>query len=423
MEVFIGFVRIIKGIIYLIIQTFIWMWWLVIPIVLFFIFRKIWLFYIQSKFLKKIKYHLLEIHIPKNIIKTPKSMENVFSTLYAIKIPPPKFKDKYLYGRIQLWLSFEIVGSSAGIAFYVRTPADYRNLVESQIYAQYPEAELVEVEDYVNFLPTFLPNQNYDLWGVEFAFAKPSPFPIRTYHYFEEEKEERRLDPLASLTEAMSKLKESERIWIQILIKPANDSWKKEGEQIINELLGKKPPKKEDPFYFLWQFLKNLVKAPIEPPTWDEIPKEGNDQSRIMFLTPGEKEVIEAIQRKISKLGFETVIRFVYIDSRSSFSRLNITSIMGSFYQFNSQNLNSFKIFFPSLPFGKGFFKKQKEFLKKAMLYQAYRDRRFNDEIGMILNTEELATIFHFPIILVEAPALRRLEAKKGEPPVNLPTI
>lgn len=350
-------------------------------------------------------------------------MENVFATLYAIKVSPPNFKEKYFQGKIQLWLSFEIVGSSAGIAFYVRTPADYRNLVESQIYAQYPEAELVEVEDYVNFLPHFLPNQNYELWGAEFSLVKPSPYPIRTYPYFEEEKEEKRLDPLASLTETMSKLKESERIWIQILIRPTDDSWKKEGDQIVDQLLGKKPPPKEDPFYFLWQFLRNLVKAPFEAPTWEEVSKESTDQSRMLFMTPGEREIIEAIQKKIAKLGFETVIRFLYIDDRSAFSRLNITSVIGCFQQFNTQNLNAFRIFRPSLPSAKGIFKKQKEFFKKVMLYRNYRERRFNYHIKAILNTEELATIFHFPIVSVEAPSLRRLEAKKGEPPTNLPTI
>jgi hypothetical protein len=94
---------------------------------------------------------------------------------------------------------------------------------------------------------------------------------------------------------------------------------------------------------------------------------------------------------------------------------------MGALQQFSTQNLNALKIYKPSSCSAQHPFKPQKEFLKKRLLYVAYRLRIFNPGIKSILNTEELATIYHFPIMTVETPFLRRIEAKKGEPPINLP--
>jgi hypothetical protein len=54
------------------------------------------------------------------------------------------------------------------------------------------------------------------------------------------------------------------------------------------------------------------------------------------------------------------------------------------------------------------------------MLYGVYRERLMPKDVN-ILNTEELATIYHFPTKMVEAPMVHRIEAKKGEPPAGLP--
>jgi len=417
------FFNILNGILNSILQVFAWVWWIVIPLGLIFIAWDFWKFYIHFKFLKTVKYNLLEIHIPKDIIKTPKSMENIFATFHATKMSIDTLKKKYIEGQTQLWLSLEIVGTGGGVAFYIRTPEQFRNLIEAQIYAQYPDAEIVEAEDYVSFLPKDLPNKYFDIWAAEFGLAKDSAYPIKTYPYFEEVKEEKRLDPIASWVETMSKLKSDERIWIQILTKYTGDDWKKEADKLVAKLAGKKSPKAEmGLFDWIWQFLRNLIKAPVVYPEWGEeaAEKEG-PASQMQSLTPGEKDIIKAIEEKASKLGFETVVRCIYIDRREAFSRLNVSSIMGGINQFNTQNMNAFKPFKPTSISAKPPFKSQKEFLKKRMLYLNYRMRMLNRHIKAILNTEELATIYHFPIMAVEAPFLRRIEAKKGEPPINLP--
>ena len=397
-----------------------WTWWIFIPIILFINIRDLWLGYVKSKFFKKVEYTLYQIKIPRYIEQSFKSMEDVFSTFHSIQISSPKFKDRYLKGKAQLWLSFEIVGDREnGVVFYVRTPNEYKYLVESQMYAQYPDLELDEVDDYTNIFSSSLPNDFWDIWGTDFGLIKPSPYPILTYPFFESFKEEKNIDPLSSLMEIISKLKADERIWIQILFKPAGDSCKKEGESIVNKLIGKKEPKQRSFWDYLSEFLINFIKAPFEAPEWSDGGGSEGSSGAVGQLTPGEKDVVQAIQHKISKLLFDTTIRVVYIDRKDSFSRLNIASIMGFFRQFNTLNLSGFK---PVTSFkGKWPFKNQKEIWNKTQFYQKYLKRGFNSDTKMVLNTEELATIFHFPTSIVKAPVLRRIEAKKGEPPANLP--
>ena len=417
------FLGIISEILASIWTVFSWIWWIVLPIWIFNILFDVYMKYIRVRFFKNVKYVLLELRVPKDVIKTPKSMENIFSTFHATRMSVSDFKKKYIKGETQLWLSLEIVGNGGGISFYIRTPEQFRNLVEAQIYAQYPNAELIESQDYVEFMPNNIPNKYFDCWGADFGLAKEPAYPIKTYEYFEEVKEEKRIDPLSSIVETMSKLKGDQKVWMQILIKYTDEKWKEAGDEIVNKLAGKKGAKKEMGFgEFVGQFAVNLAKAPVVLPEWDF---GGDDKdagtSKISHLTQGEKNIIEAIQDKTSKLGFESFIRFLYIDRRESFNRQNINSIMGALQQFSTQNLNALKIYKPSSCSGSHPFKAQKEFLKKRLLYSAYRLRIFNPGIKAIFNTEELATLYHFPIMTVEAPFLRRIEAKKGEPPINLP--
>jgi len=132
---------------------------------------------------------------------------------------------------------------------------------------------------------------------------------------------------------------------------------------------------------------------------------------------------VAAIENKISKYGFETIIKFIYIDKADSFTMHNVPSILGAFRQFNTQNLNAFKIDSKTLTKTKAPFKARKLYIRKRRIFDAYRLRFFPimRKKFSILNTEELATIFHFPTIFVEAPTLQRLESKRGEPPAELP--
>lgn len=378
--------------------------WIVVPIFAAVLCWKMRLFYKRYQFIQSIEWNMLQIRIPHGEARSPKSMEQVFASLFGIYSFGIPALNKYLDGKVDIWISFEMVARGGGISFYVRTPKDYRNLVESALYAQYPDAEISETTDYMDDLPSVLPNDTYDLWGTGFTLVKNSVYPIRTYHDFFHElaREEERIDPLAPLFEAMSKLKDDEMVCIQLLISPTGPAT---GVSIKDDA-------------------QKEIKAIIE---------KKKDEEGKSDITGGDRDVINAIENKASKHVFQTNLRFAYIDKKDSFSFLNISSVMGSFQQFNTQHMNSLRPdklitvaggikmkLFPKI-------KKTTMLRKKRILFDYLKTRRFGytnrlvDETFPILSSEELATLFHFPLSSVRAPRLGKIDSRKGTPPVNLP--
>lgn len=186
-------------------------WWIALPVVFFSFFWEFWLYYIRYKFIVAIKWEIVEVKVPKGILKTPKAMEQIFASCHAPYSYGLRFLEKYWEGIVEYWFSFEIVGFAGESHFYIRFPKQFRNLVESAIYGQYPGAEILPAEDYVRQMPHVLPDKNFDLFGNEQILRKASCYPIRTYPMFEEAVEERRVDPIANLLEIMSKLKGDEQ--------------------------------------------------------------------------------------------------------------------------------------------------------------------------------------------------------------------
>ncbi len=399
-------------------------WWIVLPFLLFSILSNLWLFYLRITNLQKISWSLLEIHVPKEILRTPKAMEQIFASIAAIW-PGISFFDKWWKGKIVEWISFEMVGVAKGVHLFIRLPSAYRNLMEAAIYAQYPGAEINEIhDDYTNLLPAQLPNRTYDIYGTNYILAKEDAYPIRTYEYFEDPEEERRLDPLAAITEVMSRLNAGELIWIQLLIQPTAEDWKKKSDEVINEMIGeKKQVSKSNALDSVVDFSLKLLRAPFSPPEFSPATiekKPDPPKNQMMFLTPMKRDVLKAIEEKTAKIGFKTNLRFIYIDNKASFTRVNVSAIFGALQQFNTKHLNALKPDSKTVTSVKGLFKERREFIRKRRIFASYKNRFFAKK-SFIMNTEELATIFHFPASVVEAPKLGRVEAKKGEPPSNLP--
>ena len=405
-------------------------WWIIIPIALFFILRKIWLDYIVGKFISELKWILLEVKFPREAVKSPKAMEQIFSGLHAIQ-KTPDFKERYFQGMIPSWYSLEVIGREGKIQTFIRTQDKYRNLIESQIYAQYPDAEICEAEDYINILPADIPNKEYDVWGTELILTKADAYPIRTYPIFFEEKEaEERTDPIAGLFEFLSSLNPQEHAWVQILISPTDDKWKDEGEKLVEKLIGRKAKKGKKGM--VWEEVKSWsatlgegVREFFFGPAGKPVEKP-ELESLMAHLTPGQKEVVLAIEKNIAKLGYKTVIRYIYWTKKETFSKDKTAAIGGFFKQFNTQNLNGFK---PNKKVSPGWGKirkKHREINQKRFFVKMYRDRYFPfdgfSKRGFVFNTEELATIFHIPIKFVKVQRMPEIEAKKGGPPTGLPT-
>jgi hypothetical protein len=390
-------------------------WWLYLPVFLFFIWFVSFENLNRLRYLTSLEWVILEIKIPRDINKSPKAMEQIFAALYGIYFGPVKWKEKFFKGKVPDWFVFEIAGTGGEIHFYVRTPKKFRNLVESQIYAQYPDAELIEVEDYLSGLPLSLPNNEYDLWGGELVLSKEDAYPIRTYLDFEEKSSgpnvAKRIDPIASFAETIASLEYREYIIIQLLIRPAGDDWIKKGQAVIDKLLGKKQKPKED-------WLQKIILG-IDAVFGGGTPPVA-EQSKEERLTPGKQDIIEAIERSFTKLGFESGIRMVYIYPKDMFHLTHLAALNGAFKQFASPSLNSFKLNGMTTPPSKGFMWRQKAYKRKSEQYRLLRKGLFVKK-PIVLNTEELATIYHFPDITVKAPLLPRVESRKGEPPAGLP--
>lgn len=411
----------LSGVLQIVFRVMAASWWVVLPLVLLFIFLDFWLMVVRQNYLLKIKWKLLEIRIPREILKTPKAMEQVFAAVHATYSGGIKFWDKWWKGKVEDWMSFELVGNAGKVHFYIRVAEPFRNLLESAIYAQYPDVEIVEAEDYDGLLPSILPNKVYDIWGTNFILARDDGYPIRLYPYFEEKEEEKRLDPIAAITEIISKLKEDEMIWLQFLVRPTGGKWKEEGEKLTAKLIGRKAAKERTLTEELVEFLINLIKAPVSYPVWSEESKESS-AGDMGPLTPGEKDVVKAVEEKISKLGFEAALRFVYIDKADAFTRSNVSAVTGALRQFNTQNLNAFKPDGSVTTKADFPFKARKLFYRKRRIFDSYKLRLFPKKFS-IFNTEELATVYHFPTTFVEAPTLHRLESRRGEPPAELPIV
>lgn len=122
------------------------------------------------------------------------------------------------------------------------------------------------------------------------------------------------------------------------------------------------------------------------------------------------------------KLAFNTGIRFFYVAPRDMFQKTRSSEIMAGFKQFNTMHLNGFKGNSDRAPKeGKYFFKKRVERYRKIKFYEDFKKRKKSPMQTFTFNTEELATIYHFPGTGVTAPSMPRVGATKGQPPTNLP--
>ncbi len=386
-------------------------------------FWKMWVNWRQVLYAGKLKFVLLAIDIPKETEQTPKAVENMFAHI-AGTIKGMNFYEKYWLGEFVLPFSFEIISIEGYIQFLIRTPAKHRNLVEAVVYAQYPDAEITEVDDYAAALPTKYPDPEYEFFGTEFILSKKSLFPIRTYLSFEDKLVGEFKDPLSSLLEVMAKLRPDEQLWIQLIAVPASDAWKEAGEKEAKKMAGHVIPVKKTMFGTILGVPAEIVGGALSEilPSGGAAEKKQEQFPKAMLLTVGEREAIAAIQMKASKPGFNIKFRAVYLAKREVFKKGPIYTISGALKQFAALNLNSFKPYGRMTPKFDYWYQRIVRREKQRKLALAYKNRSPARGAPLyILNIEEMATLYHFPSLLVKAPLLKKTEAKRAEPPMGLP--
>lgn len=402
-------------------------WWIIFPIPAWIIFKLVWLEYREIEWAVKQKPIYLEIRVPDDVEKSPKTMEQVFAGLHTWSTPN-KFEVYCGWRPLQDKFGAELISLGGEIHFIMRCPELARDNLESQIYAQYPDAEIFEVEDYTKNFPKNLPNKDYDVWGTALELVNDDALPIRTYKHFKEDVTGKMIDPLASLTEVMSKLPPDQNICFQIRFSPLNEPlWHPQSKKRAEEIAGKASSDGEKSHLDnlvigMGEVGKNVFGAFLgKEPEFSKKDEEEKMEFNINHLMPGEQDQVRAIEENISKVGFVTTIRFIYFGKREKFNKaLGVAGVMGAMKQFNDVNLNSFKPNNKTKTFANYFMTEARMNYRKRKIVQNYKDR---DDAGcyFVFNTEELASIYHFPDMSVRAPAIPRIEAKKGEAPSNLP--
>ncbi len=403
-------------------------WWFFLPNILLIIFEMAWMNYIQRKYAQELEWILLEIKTAQGNEKGPQIFEHILSGLYANEGGMiDTVYDVYLTGMVELYFSLEIAGLEGQVHFFIRSPLKAKDVVEAQIYAQYPRAEINEVEDYAEKGARRFPDKNWDIWGTEMILKKEDAYPLRTYTQFQEKITNELIDPIASFIEEMSKNTPGEYTWFQILIRPAKDYWKKDAEELIGKLIGRKKKKSKSMWSDAWSdfedVFKNIWTAPMKLPVYAEKEKNKDDdkKTQMLYLSPDEKEVVTAIGNNVTKLGFETTIRWLYIGRKEVYNKgKGFFSVMAPLAQFNSHSLNSFTLNNNTKTSAYYVATEWRKNIRRNEIIRKYRERKMEHR-GFVLNLEELATVYHFPTISVEAPQTPWIKARRGGSPKELP--
>lgn len=422
-------------------------WWLFFPLFLSMQLKTLYLWWVNWDFdYAKVKWKVLEIIPPKEVLTPLKAMEDVFTTIWGPIYDVANWRERWCDGELNnapYWLSWEIASIEGQIHFYVRVMAQHRTAVETAIYGYYPEIEINEVSDYTKLVPQNIPNEEWDIYGEDFELAKPAAYPIRTYEKFFEPQgekisaEEKRIDPITSLLELLSKLGQGEHFWLQFIIMSItdyDDPWRKRAEKEITKI-AKRPEKKETTlFEDLWYVAKQVILGPEkegsgEKATYEWVsPSKSEEGEREMVITPGEREIVTEIENKIKKPVFRTAMRGVYVAKRENWKPSHRIITRSYFAHFMTQNLNRLSFSGKTRPRIHYIWRQRRVFLRARRMFKnsvlrfpsLFPDRQ---SICAILSTEEMATLFHFPVKItgLVAPTMARVESKKGGPPPNLP--
>lgn len=399
--------------------------WLVLFFLLGFAFVKLYVDRRADHATESWQWVLLAVDIPQMNIQTPKAVEQMFAHL-AGAYNPPGLLDLFWKGHEQRRFSFEIISIEGYIQFLIWTEEALRDLVEAALYAQYPQAEITEVEDYVHSIPNRFPNPDYDLWAGDFGLAEDDAYPIRSYVEFEHSIAEDTVlkDPMGTFLESFTRIGPGEQMWFQILVEPIGSGWKEKAIKTIKKIIGAKPEAHGGSK--ITDFISNAALKTIEGigdqifsrEAGESAHEQPDKENRIQYLTPGEKKIVEAMEDKIAKLGFKTKIRGLYIARKEVFRPTRgVNALIGAINQFNIPTENSIV---PKVTTKAN--TKAESNRKKRLLLSAYKKRKIKrGGNSFVLNIEELASIWHFPMSHVATPLVQKAALKTVEPPPGLP--
>jgi len=319
------------------------------------------------------------------------SQATVMYSIIASTLKKKGMKSK-LYG--QRYFSFEILAKNGLIKYYAIVPAVLTETVKQAILTSYPTARLEETHAESIF------NDQSDKTNTaagEFMFKKPGYYPVATYT-------DMKWDAQTALLNAFSKCKKDEGLGLQIMFKPATDKWSKEAEQKISEIRdGKKGWNGSNlPMRVLNLFI-DVIKAPFEVPDEHKY-SEGENKP----LSQTKQEEVAAIEEKTRYPGFEVGIRVVAAATSKPRAEALVGGIVAAFSQFDTQNYNGFK------------YNINKDTDKTV---SNYIFRAFPNKSNIVLNSVELASMYHLPHRnSIPTSGVERQETKQVDGPAQLVT-
>lgn len=320
------------------------------------------------------------------------AMEQLLATLGHMRSPRSIWKS-LLYGKPQITLEIAKPAENEEIFFYLAVPKRFRENVEKQVTSYFPNASIDKAQDYTIFSPGSATAMSI------LTLKETHALPIKTYEMME-------VDPLNEISNAFSNLKNThEGACIQIMLTKAPAGWGSKGRQIAHKMQqGKRLKDVYTPTAAgkIGKFVGGVVDTARSRPDADHARERNAIQ-----LTPEEQEAIKAIENKSTKPAFSVNIRLI----ASAQSQERAENILGhlenAFSQFEYRNINYFQV--------------RKRTQKKVIAYR-YIFRLYNKKNAPILNAEEIASIFHFPISTTETPKIKWLKSGAAPPPINVPT-
>lgn len=270
------------------------------------------------------------------------------------------FKSK-LYG--QRHLAFEIIGTKGLIHYYVVVPMALLDVVQQAVAAAYPAARLEEVEEHNIFSKVGKISATI---GGELTLKTQYAYPISTFH-------ESKRDAMRAILNALAVAGREDGIGIQILVRPAPDGWTKNVMSVAQKIRKDKGVKGGSGAVAPKDLLEALWKAPEQ--------KESKPEDK--QLSSLEQATVDALEDKTRHPGYETLIRVVASSNTSARSQVLLKNVVAAFALFDSPGKNGFKF---SLA-------KNVESFVTSFIF-----RFFPQEVRQnILNSVELATLFHLP--------------------------
>lgn len=292
----------------------------------------------------------------------------------------------------QRHFSFEIVGVHGFVHFYAAAPAALVEVVRQAVVSAYPSAQLETVPEHNIFNPA---GRSTGVAGGELHLKEPFAYPIATYLDIKR-------DTMQPLLNALSSLDKEDGVAVQFLLRPADDGWRKQA----NDLAEKKKKGKDANKGFM-EHAKNITKelsgALLKPPEHD-----GANKSSDKEISSLEQSIVDAIHDKTRTSGYEVLVRVVASSSMNQRAQAILSNVLASFTVFDAPGKNGFR--FEANPSIGG--------LVTDFLLRIFPKTKNKD----ILNQVELATLFHFPDQQsTPTSQLSRQESKQVDGPRNMP--